>query len=302
MPFLLRSPLLFGLSLLFVSGGSTSSPRGPAGIKMTVRYSMDGGDSEETTYFRPNARRMEFRNLTASKYGPHLAFIERCDLGEVLDLNLDLQQYDSRPFPPKPFTKEQLARMGQPPQPVTPGPPTSRIEETTVDTGERKDFFGHQARYVVIARKETPLAGSHRYAQETVTRGWYIDLDMETSCEPWWRLRNSQKGFGYLTAGNAPERVEFVQKGKAETGFAVEAKTVEKSSFILRDGSTRVTTSKSRTEVVDFMEGPLGANVFEVPPGFKKVERINWNQPGGERSALSVGWQQFVLTIEDFFN
>jgi len=300
MPFPLLSLLLFGSSLLFVSGEVTSSPRGPAGIKMTVRYSMDGSESQETTYFRANARRLEFRNLTASKYGPHLAFIERCDLGEALDLNLDLQQYDSRPFPP--FTKEQLARMEQPPQPVTPGPPTSRIEETTVDSGERKDFFGHQARYVVIFRKETPLAGSHRYAQETVTRGWYIDLDVETSCEPWWRLRSNRKGFAYLTAGNAPERVEFVQKGMAETGFAVDTKTVEKSSFSLRDGSTQVTTSKSRFEVVDFMEGPLGADVFEAPPGFKKVERINWNQPGGERSALSVGWQQFVLTIEDFFN
>ncbi len=270
-------------------------------MKMTVRDSMNGSELEQTTYFRANAKRWEYRSLTASKYGPHLAFIERCDLGEALDLNLDLQQYDSRPFPPKPFAKEQLARMRQPPQAVTPGPPTSRIEETTVDTGERKDFFGHQARYVVIVRKETPLPGSHRYGQETVTRGWYIDLDMETSCEPWWRLGNSQKGRVYLTAGTAPERVEFVQKGKAETGFAVDIKTVEKSFFILQDGSTQVTTSKSRIEVVDFMEGPLAADVFEAPPGFKKVERINWNQPDGERSALSVGWQQFVLTIEDLF-
>jgi len=307
MPFLLRLPLLLGLSLLVTSGeeipqATVPVRTKPVGVKMTVRDSMSGSESEETVYFRPDARRREFRSLTAGKYGPHLVFIERCDTGKMIDLNLDQREYQSYPYP-KP-TKEQLARRWPPPRPVPPGPPTSRIEETTVDTGERTEFFGHQARHVVITRKETPLPGSLRYAQESVTDGWYIDLDTKISCAPWWRMnrRESEEGFAYFTVGNAVERVEFVQKGKAEIGFAVDSKTVEKSLFILQDGSTKVMTSKSRTKVVDFKEGPLDAGIFEAPAGFKKVERINWNQPTEDQSTLSAGWQQFVLTVEDLFH
>jgi hypothetical protein len=198
---------------------------------MTVRDSMSGSESEETIYFRPDARRREFRNLTASKYGPRLASIERCDLGERFGLNLDQREYDSYPYPPQ-LPKEQLAKMSQTPQPAQPGPPTFRIEETTVDTGERTDFFGHQARHVITTRKETPLAGSHRYAREVVIDGWYIDLKTDISCEPWWHSQEKQKGFAYFSAGNVPERVEFVAKGNPETGFVVEAKMVIKNTYV----------------------------------------------------------------------
>jgi len=61
--------------------------------------------------------------------------------------------------------------------------PTLRIETTTVDTGERKEFFGHIARHFIITRKQIPLEGSHSEPQETLTDGWYIDLDPQVSCD-----------------------------------------------------------------------------------------------------------------------
>jgi len=269
---------------------------------MTVRYSFVGQESEQTTYFRADARRQEYRNISGSHYGPHLAFIERCDLGEKFGLNLDQREYDSYPYPPQ-LPKEQLAKMSQPQPPAQPGPPTFRIEETTIDTGERTGFFGHQARHIITTRKETPLAGSHRYAQNTVTDGWYIDLETEISCEPWWRSSKKQKGIAYLRAGNDPlERVEVVQKGNAEHGFAVDLRVMDTSLFVLKDGTTKVNTSKSKIKVIDFVEGPLDPGTFEVPAGFTKVEHINWNQPEEERSAWSTGWEQFVLTVKDLFN
>jgi hypothetical protein len=303
MRLLLRLPLCLGLSLFLVPGQASPQAPRPAGIKMTVRYSSIGQESEQTTYFRADARRVEYRNVSGSHYGPHLAFIERCDLGERFGLNLDQHEYDSYPYPPQ-LSKEQLARMtAQAPPPAQPGPPTFRIEETTVDTGERKDFFGHQARHVITTRRETPLAGSRHYAKDIVTDGWYIDLDAEISCEPWWRSSKQQKGIAYLRAGNDPlERVELVQKGNAEHGFALDLKVVDTSFFVLHDGTTRASTSKSRTTVIDFLDGPLTPGIFEVPAGFTKVERINWNQPEEERSAFSARWQAFVLMVEDLLN
>jgi hypothetical protein len=303
MRLLLRLPLCLGLFVFLFSTKASLQDRGPVGVKMTVRSFSNAQESEETTYFRADAKRREFRNMTDSHFGPHLAVIVRCDLGEAMALNLDQREYDSHPYPWK-LLKQQLAKMtAQAPPPAQPGPPTFRIEETTVDTGERKDFFGHQARHVITTRKETPLEGSHRYAQEIVTDGWYIDLDTEVSCEPPWRSSKKRGGIAYLSAGNkAPERVEVVQKGNTEQGFPVESRTVGKSLFVLQDGTTRVSTSKSRETVTDFMEGPLGPGIFEVPAGFTKVEHINWDQPQGERSAFSAHWQEFVLMVEDLFN
>jgi len=302
MPFLLRVPFLLGLCLFLVPGQPSPQAPRPAGIKMTVRYSSVGQELEQTTYFRADARRQEHRNISGSHYGPHLAFIERCDLGERFGLNLDQREYDSYPYPPQ-LPKEQLAKMSQTRPPAQPGPPTFRIEETTIDTGERTDFFGHQARHVITTRKETPLAGSHRYAHDLVTDGWYIDLETEISCEPWWRSSKRQRVVAYLTAGNEPlERVEVVQKGNAEHGFAVDLKVVDTSLYVLKDGTTKVSTSKSKEKVIDFVEGPLDPGTFEVPAGFTKVEHIDWNQPEEERSAWSTGWEQFVLTVKDLFN
>ncbi|MGA2095729.1 MAG: hypothetical protein ABSH39_05475 [Candidatus Acidiferrum sp.] len=303
MTIILRMSSLLLFSLLLLKGGDDSTLPRTSGIKMTVRYSSIANETEMTTYFRGDARRQETSNVTDSRYGPRLAFIERCDLGQIFELNLDQRQYDSYPYPPPLPTKEQMAKWGPKEQEyVPPGPPTSRIEVTTKDTGERTDFFGHQARHVIVTSKETPLAGSHRYAQESVTEGWYIDLKTDISCEPWWRTRERQKGFSYLSAGNAPERVEFVSIGTPEAGCEVESKTTVKSLYVSNDGKTREEVSKSRVKVLDFAEGPVDPANFEVPAGFKKVQRISRSEPQGERSSLSVGWQHFVLTLEDVVN
>jgi hypothetical protein len=71
-----------------------------------------------------------------------------------------------------------------------------------VDTGERKDFFGHPARHVITTTKETPLHESHSEARESVTDGWYIDLDTRISCDLRWSA--NKNGFAHITFGNAP--------------------------------------------------------------------------------------------------
>lgn len=302
MPFPLRLSFLLGVCLFLALGEKSSPLPGATGVKMTVRHTSAGGSSEHTTYFRLDARRMEYRNVIGYQYGPHIASIVRCDLGEAFELNLDQREFDSRPYPPKPLTKEQLAKWGMKPrEPAQPGPPTLRIEIATVDTGERKDFFGHTARHVVTTRKETPLEGSHSQAQESVTDGWYIDLDTAISCDLKWPV--NKKGFARLTAGNAPqERIEFVQKGDTETGFPVEWKITSESQYTLPDGTRKETTSKNTMKVIEFVEGPLDPALFEVPAGFRKVEGIDTYQPVDEFSAIKAAWRHLVDRVEDFFN
>jgi hypothetical protein len=111
------------------------------------------------------------------------------------------------------------------------------------------------------------------------------------------------QGFARLTARNAaPERIEFVQTGDAETGFPVEWKVTSKSDFTLPDGAKKQTTSKNDMRIVEFVEGPLDPALFEVPAGFRKVAQIDTNQPGDGLSAIKIAWQQLVAKVEDFFN
>jgi hypothetical protein len=298
--------LLLGVSLLLASGEKSSTLPGAAGIKMTVRLASQGFWFERTTYVRGDARRMEYRNMQGHRYGPHVAAIERCDLGEAFDVNLDQKEYDSVLYPPRPLTKEELVKSGiNMLQVAPPGAPTLRLEETTVDTGARKDFFGHTARHVITSRKERPLEGSHREAQESVKDGWYIDLDTRIVCDRGWPENKTanKKTIAYLTSGDAPpERIESFKKGETETGFPVEWIISSKSEFARSDGTKQWRTSRDRMKVTDFVEGPLDPALFEVPAGFRKVATIDSNESGEEQSMFMVAWRQFVDKVEDLLH
>ncbi len=169
--------LLLGVSLLQASENT--------GIRMTIQYGAAGLSGQRTIYLQGDRKRMEFRNSEGRKnadgslqpiYGPRLVAITRCDLQQSFELNLDTREYTSAPYPPKPFTQEELKARGlDTPVAYVSDKPTLRIEVTTTDTGERKEIFGHNARHVVMTRKQIPLEGSAAMPQESVTDGWYID-------------------------------------------------------------------------------------------------------------------------------
>jgi len=141
---------------------------------------------------------MEYQNSVGQRqadgslrpiYGPRIASITRCDLGQSFELNLDSSEYSATPYPPKALTREEMERRGlKVPAGYVSQKPTLRIEITTTDTGEREEMFGHPARHVITHEKRTPLEGSVSAAHETVTDGWYIDstdidLNQRLSCD-----------------------------------------------------------------------------------------------------------------------
>lgn len=254
------------------------------GIKMTTRRSFAGHSSEQTLYLLEDRKRMEFRNHAGRRKpdgseewvpGPRLAAITRCDLGRTFELNLDAAAYVSAPYPLKRLIPEVEAR-GRGTDQFQPRELTLRIEIETVDTGERREFFGRTARHVITTRKQIALQGSRSEPQETVTDGWYIDLDTRLRCER--NLFSGKRGHAYLVAGNQPaEKPEFVDIGEPETGFPVQLVSVSTSTQTLRDGSRKERTSKHETLVIGLEVSPLDPRLFEIPPGFKHVRRIERN-------------------------
>jgi hypothetical protein len=283
--------LFLSFFLLQAPSGSVETTS-RTGIRMTVQIGFatarsDKNESQYTSYIETDRKRMEYHHATGGVHadgtldtrpGPRLASVIRCDLGQAFELNLEDREYVSLPYPPQPLTRIAIAaRVLSFPEKTESAAPIVRVETTTVDTGERKELFGHLARHVITTWKQTPLAGSHAEPQETVTDGWYIDLDTSIACGVKWPGRKGSRA--QLRPGPALEKYEFVDKGNAETGLAVEQKISSRSTFTASDGTKTETAYTSELKIIEVTEGTLDPALFEIPPSFRKVEDINRNPP-----------------------
>jgi hypothetical protein len=156
--------------------------------------------------------------------------------------------------------------------------PVVRVEVTTVDTGERKELFGHAARHVVTTIKQTPFSDSPLMkAGVWVTDGWYIDFDQRVSCAPKPHEEIRTHGFVWGKGSEPVQRTEYVEIGHREKGFPI--KEVETSLSAIFPAGTPGNSSGaiSESEVTEFVEGPLDPALFEVPPGYKLVKYLGWS-------------------------
>jgi hypothetical protein len=274
--------MLFSLCWLLLLLLSFLGPQAAAnaGTKVVIRNTFGGQSSDNTTYWTADRRRTEFRQAVqrtkedgSVEWVDEVAsvFIVRCDLGQSFTLKMKAEEYSVAEYPPKRLTPEEMAARGTPVAPQ----PTLRIEIATVDTGERKEMFGHVARHVRTTTKQIPLEGSHTQAQETVRDGWYIDVDRRISCDP----KSAGSGSGFMAIGAVVggkemmmERPEFVDIGARETGFAVKEVRTTTGETVPATGVRR-DSSINESEVTQFEAMPLDPALFEVPPGFKHVER-----------------------------
>jgi len=280
-------------------------------LKIAIRNST-GLRGETITYLKNDRKRVEEhrqvpqRLRPGSPYvggpvayvpGPPIVTITRCDLGEVFALNLDDHEYTAMPIPKPPSKEELQARAAQQPKPAVRPQPTLLIETTTADTGERKQMFGYTARHVITTRRQIPLVDSGQIPQESVTDGWYVDLDTSISCD-----RPAAGLFAFALVGGAPRNpgeppqmpvLTFKSIGEPERGLALTTKEVNRITFSLPDGSaqTREDTT-NETQVTELSTGPVDAALFEMPKNFRKVSQIRrtpimslWNR--------SLGWLDY---------
>jgi hypothetical protein len=193
---------------------------------------------------------------------PRTAFITRCDLRKAFHVNFDDREYTAGPIQAFPAREEIRARTEAVREPPDQTAPTVLIETETVDTAERRELFGRQARHVITTRRVTPLTGSSGGQSLTVTDGWYIDLDTGVSCDPWWW--SSGSGHAFLTIhkqGDHPDRPTFKDIGEPERGYAVLSRSTQRGSVL-------------ELEVTHLSTVAMDPALFEVPAHFSLVERI----------------------------
>lgn len=115
------------------------------------------------------------------------------------------------------------------------------IQSTTVETGERKTFFGHPARHFITTTRR--VAENSKEGGEETVDGWYIEHETpDNNCTPDYVHTDP-----FYVIGTAlvmwPQIAHFNHTGPVPTGLAVQLTVTHKTS-----GSSDTTARVIRTE------------------------------------------------------
>jgi hypothetical protein len=97
------------------------------------------------------------------------------------------------------------------------------------------------------------------------------------------------------------EKIEFVDNGEPETGFATEWKITSLEAITLPDSTKKEHTSISEMRVTQLIEGPLDPALFTIPTGFRQVAHIERNPPANLPSQWSIAWDRFKSSVARLF-
>jgi hypothetical protein len=269
------------------------------GVKIVTRQVTGGISDTRTEYLTANRLRNEWQTHAGDRIGhPMASIIQRAGTNRVFLLDLQAREYVSYE------TDSQGAMLGSKPRPVASSGGTLQIWITSKDTGERQQMFGHMARHVLTTEKRTAGPGACARNSESQTDGWYID---DSVMPDWHRPRGGNGGVVVATvfavnAGSAcmdrADKIEVHRSG-VEPGFPLKTTTTMTSEVPSPDGA-RMVASNWGLEVVEFQEGQLDPSLFEVPPGFRKVDALqNWYSPAPRRQ-LS-GWDWVREKLQEIF-
>jgi hypothetical protein len=275
---------------------------GPAvnGVKIVTRQVTGGFTDTRTEYITPNRFRNEWETRPGDHSGPTMAsIIQRGDRDRIYILDLRSKEYVTYE------TDSRGTALGTKATTSGNSGGTLHIWIENIDTGQRKEIFGHSARHIITKEKRRASPGACSKDSDSQTDGWYID----DSVMPEWRQsKKNSKGVAVAsvmsvgTRNDCQDKMDKIEVHRTgvEVGFPVMSKTNLKSEVTERDGTPRMLESTSGSEVVELHEGPLDPALFEVPADFRQVASLkNWSTPTPRRQ-LS-GWEWFKDKIQEIF-
>jgi len=272
---------------------------GPAvnGVKIVTRQVTGGFTDTRTEYLTANRFRNEWETRTTDHSGPMASIVQRGERDRVFVLDLRAKEYMTYE------TDSRGTALGTKAAASGNSGGTLQIWIENIDTGERKEIFGHNARHIITREKRVASPGACSKGSESETDGWYID----NSVMPEWRQpkKNSMGVASVVAVGtrndcqNKMDKIEVHQAG-AEAGFPVKSMTTLKSVVTERDGTPRMLASIWGSEVVELSEGPLDPALFDVPADFRQVASLKiWATPTPRRQL--TGWEWFKDRVQEIF-
>ena len=137
-----------------------------------------------------------------------------------------------------------------------------QVESKTVDTGERRTFFGHLAKHFVTTTKR--LADGKNAGGEETTDGWYIDHETaDNRCAPDYVHTDP---FYVIGTGLVmlPQIAHFNHSGPVPSGLAINLTVTHKLTGNKGTADRTITTEETVEELSD---SPLSPSVFQLPSG-----------------------------------
>jgi hypothetical protein len=227
-------------------------------LKITYRTTTSGQSMESTTMLKGARERSEMK----LGYGRDIINITQCDLKRTVQISDSARKYVVTPMDSGDSASDSGTAASTVSEPSTRG---GVITYTTnaVDTGERKEMFGFQARHVKTSMviESSPDACSP-LKQRMETDGWYIDFSFGLNCE----RGSASQWAGPAARGGCRDRIRFNRQGAARTGYAL----LETTTSYGPDGRVAFTSTR---EVIELSREPLDAALFDVPAGY--VETTN---------------------------
>jgi hypothetical protein len=261
---------------------------GPAtfeGLKIVVAESFSAGMTETTEYVAGDRARVEGRISSGTHEGQaerqDYVHIRRCDLDKMIILDARAHTYQSGALRAELTRLDRaILMLGRRDRDSHRGSPDIIVETNTVDTGERRAAFGRRARRVVTTRRQF-RASKPDTADQTVTDGWYIDVDTRLSCERDGRHRAVLIAVPTGSNGRSP-RVVFKDIGPQEEGFPIET-TI--TSYVTGRGELpQIPPVITRRIVTHLSRELFEASLFELPRGFRSKDP--------RFSNLAAGWSR----------
>jgi hypothetical protein len=283
--------------LLYVTTLTSPNPS-IEGIKIVTRQITGGFTDTRTEYLAPDRLRNEWQSQMRDGSGPPMAtIILRGERDRVFMLDLAAHEYIT-------YETDSRGSTVSVKRPMVDSGGTLKIWIESIDTGERKEFFGHLARHIITREKRVAGPGACSKPSVSETDGWYID----GSVLPAWR-QQKKNSFGVVVSAevsagsndkcfNKMDKIEVHRSG-VETGFPVKITTTMTSEVTQPDGNSRTLSSTWGSEVVELKEGPLELTLFDVPTDFRRVESLrSWSvQPPRQLT----GWEWFKEKLQEMF-
>ena len=224
------------------------APPPPQDVRFKSTYTTGDTKTEGVTYIKGDRERFEFQDMV---------LIKQHDQKRTIQISRAANTYLVSPD-------------GMPPTPTVPGTPaappkpsgTIMVATTIVDTGERKEVFGRQARHVKTMIDTRPMAGACDTSRQRLeTDGWYIDTPGTMTIPT-----SSDQNSDTLLDGCA-DKIQATSNGDPKVlGFPITYTT----TITGEDGTPMI----AKMEVTEFEQTTLDPALFEVPPGMNAAMNL----------------------------
>ena len=257
----MRLPLIFLLAAFGAVPVTPVRPIVPNFRDLTIKVRETRGLSHPMVhnyYFKGPRERTQIGPDGAKLIGP-TTMIMQCDQRTFIHLNPASKTYTIF-VNPEPRPSSRIVRV----RPQLPDGPIVKVTMDSVDTGERRQVAGYEARHIKSTITIDPGKDAYTLPGKIVLDTWYLDIAGEYCHEPMARsLAPIFMGMYKVGPTGHRDRFEIKRTGAETTGLILEERSTQ------REGGNVIL---NKTELLEVSEQPLDESLFEVPADYTKRE------------------------------